>query len=729
MQGRAWWKQPVRLMRYGWSTDLARTKDADLHALAHLIRDRFHCNVDGAQAMPSIPPIGDLDGGMGTVTFDAPGYRRCPGLEDWDFLRAWIPIAHEHGLKVVPYLNLHWFNYSFGCAHPEWVQRLADGRAYGDVYPLYGNGTTMCVNSPWRDWTFGLLEALTHTGADGAFLDGPVVYPNACYCDSCRALFAERNGHDLPPEMDWDSPIWKEFVAFREDSLAVYVRDARAVFRRGNPDGMVFCNAGTFRPGAWRVARDIERLETSQDINVAEAFFHPGRSDIPLHFSALTGKYERSGNLPGLVGIHHMYGPYHFLSLNPEEMELGLAQAMAVGTGVYFVVNHDAVQTMPEETLAPTGPLALQERHEELWSGAASGAEIAVLASSATLHFYVSRLQEIYREGGSAREEALVADLAEREHVDWAARKHTSDRIVTLGYDGWFALLTRNHFQFDVLLDNKITPENLSRYRLLILPNAACLSRAQLQAIEAFLESGGALIASFESGAYGERGSLWPEWTLGQMCGAKRLTGAFPVSKTEEFTALRADSVLAAGLGTGGRLPRAYYAAQIESEIPAEAVYHQATGGVYRPLRKPSDSPSIIVQGAPRTIYFAEALGHAYSVLKTPWHETLMRNAVLFCLDNEPILTTDAPKTLQVELWRQPNRLLLHLVNNTGDMQRPISERLPLRDLTVSVRCENKPKRVWAAASESDIAHTWQGGKLDIQIVELDLYDVIAIEC
>ena len=79
MKSREWWKEPVRVMRYGWSADLARTKEADLHALARLIRERFHCNVDGAQAMPSIPPIGDLDGGMGTVTFEAPGYRRCPG--------------------------------------------------------------------------------------------------------------------------------------------------------------------------------------------------------------------------------------------------------------------------------------------------------------------------------------------------------------------------------------------------------------------------------------------------------------------------------------------------------------------------------------------------------------------------------------------------------------------------------------------------------------------------
>lgn len=723
-----WWKQPIRMMRYEWGYDLARVRDMDPVALARMIRERFHCNVDTANATCGIPPAADSEGGMSTVTFAAPGYRPYPGLEGSDWLRQWVAVAHNCGLKVVPYVNLHWFSYSFGEKYPGWLQRLPDGRPYGEVYPLYGNGTTMCVNSPWRDWAFGLLEALAGTGADGAFLDGPVVFPDCCYCPSCQAQFKQRYGHELPLSMDWSSQVWKDFIAFREDSLAEFMRDARASFRRVNPTGVVFCNAGTFRPGAWRVARNIERLQPSQDISGAEAFIHPMAPGLPLHFSDLTGKYERAGDLPGMVFMHHTYGSYHYVPLTPQEMELALAQTCAVGARVYVIVWHDAMENAAEETASPMEPLALQERHEELWLGAESGAEIAILASSATLHYYVSRLQAIYAEGGSAIEANLIADMTGTEHIDWAARKNISDQIVTLAYEGWYNALTRNHFQFDVLLDSKVTEENLRKYQVLILPNSACLSNAQLAAIRAFSERGGALIASFEAGVYDERGNLRSEWTLGKQLGVERLIGSFAVAKAEEYTQLLADSALAVGLGKGKRLPRAYYAALVESNLPPAAVYLQPTGGLYRPLREPSDRPSVLLQESPRTVYLAEELGHAYSVLKAPWHEVLLRNVVLFALGREPVVTTDGPKTLQVELWRQPSRLILHLVNNASDGQRPIAERLPLPGFTLAVRCERKPERVWAAATDSDLPYAWQDGRLYIKVGGLDLYDIVVIE-
>jgi len=728
MTDKEWWQRPIRMMRYDLSYDVSRARNLDLHRLAHLIRDEFHCNVDSVQAMPSIPPASEPEGGMGTVTFEAPGYRRYPGLEEWDWVRNWVPIAHEHGLKVVPYLNLHWFNYQFGQNHPEWLQRMADGRAYGDVFPLYGNGTTMCVNSAWREWAFGIIRSLARTGVDGAFLDGPVVFPHCCYCERCQSLFREQYGEDLPRSADWESSVWKQFIAFREDSLARFVTDARVAFRRVNPDGIVFCNAGTFRPGAYRVARDIERLQTSQDISGAEAFFHPGRADIPLHFSALTGKYERAGDLPGMVFLHHLYGPYHYVSLNPEEMGIAVSQAIATGSSVYFVSTKDALDNAPEETKAGLAPLAVQARHEELWVGAESGAEIAVLASSATLHHYVSRLEAIYREGGSAREEGLVADLAGKEHVDWEARKDVSDRIVTLAFDGWFSVLTRNHFQFDVLLDSKLTGENLQRYRLLILPNSACLSDQQLNAIEAFVGRGGALIASFESGVYDEFGVPRPHWPLGQLLGVKQLVGSFLASKTEEFTSLVSDNSVTAGLGVGRRLPRAHYAALVESDLPPTAVYYEPTGGLYRPLHTPSTRPSIVVQEDRHTVYFAEEIGHAYSVLKTPWHEVLMRNAILMALEGTPVVQTDGPATLEIELWRQASRLVLHLVNNSGDMQRPISQRRPLRNVSVSVVCEEPPLRAWRASDDSEVPSAWRDGLAVVRVPELDLYDAIVVD-
>ncbi len=89
--------------------------------------------------------------GLGYVTtFDSPHFEKAPALGKRDVVREYVPIAHRHGIKVLAYLNLHWYAYDFAAKHPDCEQLLADGTPYGRKEPLYGDGTTFCVNSPWR---------------------------------------------------------------------------------------------------------------------------------------------------------------------------------------------------------------------------------------------------------------------------------------------------------------------------------------------------------------------------------------------------------------------------------------------------------------------------------------------------------------------------------------------------------------------------------------------------
>ncbi len=76
--------------------------------------------------------------------------------------------------QAIAHVILHWFSkkgqyiaifincnrrlrYTFADDHPGWEQTLASGKAYGRVHPLYGNGTTCCVNSEWRRFAFDLV--------------------------------------------------------------------------------------------------------------------------------------------------------------------------------------------------------------------------------------------------------------------------------------------------------------------------------------------------------------------------------------------------------------------------------------------------------------------------------------------------------------------------------------------------------------------------------------------
>jgi hypothetical protein len=100
----------------------------------------------------------------------------------------------------------------------------------------------MCVNSPWRDWAFKLIIETAKTGVDGIFLDGPVVFPGCCHCETCQRLFHEKTGAEIPEKEDWSNPLWKKFMAFREESMAIFLRDARKALHSINPDAIIYLN-------------------------------------------------------------------------------------------------------------------------------------------------------------------------------------------------------------------------------------------------------------------------------------------------------------------------------------------------------------------------------------------------------------------------------------------------------------------------------------------------------
>ncbi|NQT36756.1 MAG: hypothetical protein HQ581_04660, partial [Planctomycetes bacterium] len=106
-------------------------------------------------------------------------------------------------------------------------------------------------------------------------------------------------------------------------------------------------------------------------------------------------------------------------------------------------------------------------------------------------------------------------------------------------YLGWAQALTDLHFQWDVLLDDQLRLDRLKRFKVVVLPGAACLSDEAIAALVAYLDGGGRLVISGEAGTrHGIERFLWyrdPKTTL-----AARIPGvadASPPSGPSHHTA------------------------------------------------------------------------------------------------------------------------------------------------------------------------------------------------
>lgn len=718
-----WWQKPLRMMRWDYMDDFSRIKSEDLDSLVRMKREKLHINCEWIVGTPGVSP------GLGYLTtFNAEGFERYPGFEDFDCLRTYLSYARKYGIKLLVYLNMHWFSYEFAKAHPGWEQIMSNGEPYGKVHPLYGNGTTFCVNSPWRDWAFKLIEETMKTGVDGIFLDGPVIYPDCCYCESCQKKFKERYGSEIPKE-DWQNPLWKAFIEFREDSMADFLKSAQEVVLRINPEGVIFLNAGSWQPGSWRVARDAKRLSRYQSFSLAEAFFHPSSGRINLYQSAMTTKYLRATGIPTVTAFHYCMGVWHYTFLPPEEIKLSIFQAVSCNGNVWIGGATYRHEYNPEGCRPLNETLGFLEKNEDFLTDLEPVSDTALLFSSQTARYYISNITELYKDLGSGKEQDLIVDLGTGKTViDWSRRKLICENLMSFAYEGYFTALTRNHIMFDIILDEDLSLERLSKYKVLIIPDFACLSDKQWKSIEKFVTSGGSLIISFDAGLYDEKGEpRFIEERL-SLLGIKEIEGAFPAIRGENYIIVKEDIF---GFYKGNLIERSPYALKIKvlKEVNTPFLFMNPLEKVYTPLRGESNYPAVVINnyGRGKVIYFAFPIGTFYGSDRIGTQEQLISASVNYL--SEPIIKVLAPPTVEAELYRQKNtnRFILFLVNNTGDMQRPISYINPVSNIEVSIK-NNSIKSVYSVSNRSNIHFEYKNGSIKFVIPLLKDFDIIRLE-
>lgn len=716
---RKWWQEPVRMMRVDYAPDWESLKDLDLEEAARSHKEDWQVNCEWVVGSFGWDGCGHL------TSFRSEHFKQWPGLEGFDYLRSYVPHAHHYGIRVLSYLNMHWFTEEFAREHPDWEQIMSDGRPRGEAYPLYDKGRTFCVNGGWRDWAFTMMQEAMRTGINGVFLDGPVVFPDCCYCAACQALFQGQYGQRIPKE-DWTDPLWRRFVDFREDSLARFLGDARQKVQEVNPEGVVFLNGGSWVPGGWRVARDIQKLEPYQHFSGAEAFFHYHR-EHNLYMYSMAGKYLRASSNPAIVFVHYMNGEWHYRMMPPREMQFAIVQTVASGANPWLAIIHSSLKSQPDGHEAPGEIFGFLEANKAYYTGMRSVAEVALLFSSRTAQNYLSRFGELFGKPGSGREENLMVDSKGETIVELTARKRQCENLLTAAYEGYFRALTRAHVLFDIIMDQDLTNGNLTRYQALVLPDGTCLSREGASAVREFVERGGALLASFEAGFYDDQGEF--SEALLEVLGIEAVEGAFPPGVSDNYLEATEDHW---GFAAGCLIERGPYAMKVKARRGAwtPARFRIPVGRSYVALKGLSEYPALLASeyGGGKVVYFPEGMGVFVGDYRMPTAEARIVEAMKHLLP-EPMIEVRAPKTVSVDAYRteESQALTIHLVNNTVD-GRAVTEFLPVADISISVRTPTRPAKVFALREKEKVTFSWCDGQLEIRLPRLTMYEVIVIE-
>ena len=129
----------------------------------------------------------------GHAYYDTKVGLRHPAL-DFDLIAAQTDEAHRHGIDPGLYYSVRWDEHAYR-TQEEWRSHDADGM------PLPGRPTRwrwLCLNSPYREYTYDMLEELLANYTFSRLFLDIVHYRMLCFCDHCRQTWEEHSGEPFP---------------------------------------------------------------------------------------------------------------------------------------------------------------------------------------------------------------------------------------------------------------------------------------------------------------------------------------------------------------------------------------------------------------------------------------------------------------------------------------------------------------------------------------------------
>jgi len=691
-----WWRKPLRLAHQAFTSE-QQIAEVDPVKFAE---DHAEAGYDGQHLELSYLTV-DGDKGLFLFNFsEAPKVLR-------NFLGEYLPIARGKGLRVIIYFNVHAYAGKFADEHPDWAMKRSDGSRLTGLY--WAEITSPCVNSPWREWSLRVIRELAEKHPiDGVFLDGPAFFYDTCYCDSCKLKFRERNGAELPTKENWKDPDWRKFVQFRYDSVAEYLRDAVATLKQVRPGAVIYANSSGVWP-TWINARDNRQTLRYQDILGAEGgFLYKGD---PMWKTSATAKLletQAEGKPTVIFSAMRQESPWLQYNMSEDSLRQIIASTVANGANVWFggykVIGREIplVKTLKEE-------FNFLEQAEEYVEGTVSAANIALVWSPVTADFYG----------------------AEMPTIDFLVDKPKTEitKNFTEAFWGYYEALVRRQLAFDVLDDVALESSNLGKYDRIILPNVACMSERAADALRSLVTKGGSLVATHESSLYDSQGFRRGDFLLGDVFGVS-YQGWLP-RLDHDYILLR-DGALLKGIDEK-TIPAPVFALQVKPTVSAEIMgyFYKKMVRIFTSLPRVSDNPAILSSnyGKGRSVYFAGALDQMYLNHRFPAHHQLLTNAVEEGI--QPIISVSgAPQTVEVVVRKKPSTgsLIVHLVNYTGEMERPTRKVLPCRDIHLKLKTRFTPSQVKALRANQELKFKASDGDTETVLPKLKVHEAIVFQ-
>ncbi|HEU5145134.1 MAG TPA: beta-galactosidase [Chryseosolibacter sp.] len=606
-----------------------------------------------------------------------PLHRQAQYLNDRDLFGELCRAAHDDGVAVFARMDSNRAHEEFYQAHPDWFAIDESGNPYkaGELY-------VSCINSPYyTEHIPAVLTEIAHMYKPEGFTDNSwsgLGRGSICYCENCKKSFRDKTGYAIPTVKDWDDMAYKKWILWNYDRrLEIWDLNNKTTKAAGGQHciwaGM---NSGSIS-GQSRSFRDYKRICERADMIMLDdqsrhnesGFQRNGQIGKMIH-----GLLGWDKLIPESMAMYQAGRPTFRLTSKPvNEARMWAIEGMAGGIQPWWhMVSAYHEDRRMYKTVAPL--LQWHKSNEE---------------------FLINR-QPV----------ATVGVVWSQQNTDFYGRDNAEERV-DLPWRGMTEALIRANIPYLPVQADHLDRDSAG-LSLLILPNLALMTNGQLASVRRFVERGGSLIATDETSLYNEWGDIREDYALSDLFGAHltepiasdiegtkhtylRLTPELraqmngPHTEQEPKVAGKRHEVLKGfeetdifpygGILKPHRIDRG--AETLMTFIPEFPIYPPETAWMRTPK---TDIAGLIVKtnsNGSRIAFMPADIDRQFGRHNLPDHGNLLENLIRWAIKDNIPLTVEGAGLVDFHLYRQANRLVLHVINLTS----AATWRAPIHDL------------------------------------------------
>ena len=410
----------------------------------------------------------------GYMFYDSKVGVRHPSLK-YDYLKEIIRLGHEKGIAMELYLPTMWADYLIE-QHEEWGLRNPDGTLFTAAFGGYHPD----LNSPAAEWYVEVIrELIPAYGGDAFFADG-ITFLKYGQSEFTVKKFKRDLGRSYPTSLASD-PDWRATLRWEIEQIDKYWQKLRNTIKERDPRVEVTFNgpgpeiAMPGRSGWVGFVPEPPHLNPETDYAFTEAGSGGEHAD-----------WTRGIAHPKPFRVT-FNNPFSILDpFDPDEVRARIGRSLAIGGMPYRYdrtsVNGEAASNFIDHW----GEIFKEVKQKTPYIKGARPLKYVGVVSSEPTMFYRGRSDPSC---------------------------HAHEML------GALRMLDALHIQHEVIADWNLKPEFLKPYALVILPNTACMTDAQVTAVREYVSSGGSLLATAESSLFDADGNARKDFALADVFG------------------------------------------------------------------------------------------------------------------------------------------------------------------------------------------------------------------